>query len=104
MSRVKGSPKTGGRVKGVPNQSSQEARLTIAKFVDSNIEQLSKWLQEAYEEEGAKVALDLFSKYIGYAHPKLASTTLSGDPRNPLSMEVTSIEVRHVDAKARDTE
>lgn len=64
--------KTGGRVAGVPNKATSQAREAIAAFVDGNAERLSGWLDEIYAKDGPKDAFDSFTSLLEYHVPKLA--------------------------------
>jgi len=84
MAKAKGSPKTGGRVKGVPNKSTALAREAIANFVDNNAERLQGWLDEIAEKEGPLVAFRCVADVLEYHVPKLARTELTGEGGGPL--------------------
>lgn len=66
----KGKKKTGGRVKGTPNKATENAREAIARFVDSNSVKFDAWLDEIYEEHGAKEAFECVRSLIEYHVPK----------------------------------
>ncbi len=70
--------KTGGRVAGTPNRANEAARVAVAHFIDKNVDKLSKWLDEIYEEDGAKVAFASLSDMLEYHIPKLARTEVTG--------------------------
>ena len=69
----KGHEKKGGRKKGVPNKSTQEAREAIARFVDGNAHRLTEWLDRVAEENPEK-AFQLYQSVIEYHVPKLNRT------------------------------
>lgn len=83
--KPKGSPKTGGRVAGVPNKSTAEMKAAIAAFTSGSSEHLTNWLNEI--EDPAK-RLDLYFKALEYHIPKLARTEVAGDPNAPLTVTV----------------
>lgn len=90
MARPKGSPKLGGRTKGTPNKTTQEARKAIALFVDSNAHRLTDWLDAVADgdpESGIKPnpakAFEMFQSVVEYHIPKLARTEVAGDPAAP---------------------
>jgi hypothetical protein len=72
MARQKGSPKTGGRVAGVPNKATVRAKEAIAAFVDGNADRLNGWLDEIYEKDGPKEAFGCVTSLLEYHLPKLA--------------------------------
>ena len=100
--------KTGGRQVGTPNKSTAEARQAIALFVDKNAHRLTEWLDKV--ADGVKIevedpksgevkseyivppnpakAFDMFQSVIEYHVPKLARMEHSGDPANPLEVDV----------------
>lgn len=77
-----------GRVKGVPNKATKNAREAIARFVDGNADKLERWLDTIEREDGAKAALECFAKLLDYHVPKLARTELSGTDGGPLQVIV----------------
>lgn len=74
--------KTGGRVKGVPNKATAEAREAIASFVDGNAHRLQQWLDRVAETDPEK-AFVLFQSVIEYHVPKLARTENTGAGGGP---------------------
>jgi hypothetical protein len=99
--------KTGGRAPGTPNKATADARQAIAAFVDGNAHRLTEWLDKV--AEGVKVtkvddegnpyeefvvapnpakAFDMFQSVVEYHVPKLARTEVTGDPNNPVQMDV----------------
>lgn len=88
--KPKGSPKTGGGSrKGVQNKSTANAREAIARFVDGNADRLQGWLDEIAAEQGALMAFRCFTDVVEYHVPKLARTTVIGDPDAPLQAKLT---------------
>ena len=99
--------KTGGRAPGTPNKATADARQAIAAFVDGNAHRLTEWLDQV--AAGVKVqeqtaegeivekyvvppnpakAFDMFQSVVEYHVPKLARTEVTGDPNNPVQMDV----------------
>lgn len=74
--------KTGGRVRGVPNKATAEAREAIARFVDGNAHRLQDWLDRVAETDPEK-AFSLFQSVIEYHVPKLARTESTGPDGGP---------------------
>lgn len=124
--KVKGSPKTGGRVKGTPNKSTAEARQAIAEFVDGNAHRLTEWLDrvadgvtatdpESGEERYVVLpnpakAFDMFQSVVEYHVPKLARMEMSGTPGGaPIKTQNESFEkfmalVKNAEMKKRSGE
>jgi len=61
-----------GRPKGSKNRSTERAREAIAKFVDRNTARFDVWLEEIYQEEGAKEAFKCVEGLLEYHVPKLS--------------------------------
>lgn len=77
-----------GRPRGVENRATSMAREAIARFVDSNIDQLHEWL-ERIAEENPKAAFDCLMSVCEYHIPKLARSEIAGDPDAPITHSVT---------------
>ena len=91
---VKSGKKKGGRVAGVPNKVTAQAREAIAMFVDGNAHRLAEWLdQVANGNEDTKPnpakAFELFQSVVEYHVPKLARTEITGKDDGPVEMVVT---------------
>lgn len=90
-----------GRLPGVPNKATADARAAIAKFVDGNAHRLQKWLdevaegkpmlgadgQQLFDDDGRPMwvvppnpekAHNMFQSVIEYHVPKLARSELTG--------------------------
>ena len=67
-----------GRVKGVPNKSTAQAREAIARFVDQNAPRLQEWLDQIAETDGPKAAFACVMDLLEYHVPKLQRTELTG--------------------------
>ncbi len=92
--------KTGGRVAGVPNKATTQARFAIAKLVDDNAERLQGWLDDIAHDpnHGPVVAWKCLMDVVEYHIPKLARTELVGDGGGPV--EVKEIRRVVIDPKA----
>lgn len=88
MAFEEGHGKVGGRKKGTPNKSTQEARSAIALFVDNNAHRLQVWL-DAIAEKDPEKAFNLFQSVIEYHVPKLARVENTGE----INHRVTSVEI-----------
>lgn len=94
----KGTPRPpgAGRVKGVPNKVTADARKAIAEFVDGNAHRLVEWLDAVAAGDPAHdrapdpaKAFDLFQKVIDYHVPRLARSEVTGKDGGPQSMELS---------------
>ena len=95
--------KFGGRVAGVPNKATADARASIALFVDGNVHRLQSWLDaiaagvSIENEDGTKTiitapnptkAFELFQSVIEYHVPKLARTELTGKDGSKFEVQI----------------
>jgi hypothetical protein len=92
----KGTPGP-GRPKGLPNKVTLEFRQTIQRLLESNAENVGRWLTLVAEGDGTDKgapdparALDLLAKLAEYAAPKLGRVEHVGDGGGP--MQVASVE------------
>lgn len=99
MARPKGTPKTGGRVAGRPNKTTQEVREAVALLAQNNVSKLEQWLEDTANgnpDQGVKPAPEkaamLLLQALEYYIPKLARTELSGPDGGPI--EISSKEQR----------
>lgn len=74
MAKEKGSEKTGGREKGVPNKKS-ELKIFIRSLLEDNTEKLEKEIEKL---EG-KTYVDSVLALLEYAVPKLSRAEFIGD-------------------------
>ena len=82
MSRLKGTPKTGGRKAGVGNKITVEVREAIALIAQRNVGNFEQWLGAVAVDDPGKAA-DLFLKAIEYHIPKLARSEQTGPDGGP---------------------
>lgn len=75
--------KTGGRVAGVANKATSQAREAIAAFVEGNVDRLNGWLDQIAEKD-PKAAFDCFMDVVEYHIPKLARQEHVGDKEAPI--------------------
>lgn len=75
-----------GRPKGIPNKVTVEFRETVRKLLESNAENVGRWLTLVAEGDGTDKgspdpgkALDLLVKLAEFAAPKLNRTEVTGD-------------------------
>jgi hypothetical protein len=89
-----GRAKTGGRKPGVRNVVTREFRTTVQLLLDTNADNVSKWLTMVAKGHGGSPAdpgkaLDLLSKLAEYAAPKLARTEITGKDGAPIVIHST---------------
>lgn len=75
MAFKKGKPKTGGRKPGTPNKVANDLRDKITTFLDNEFE----GVKLEFKTLSARDKLRFFSEMLGYAVPKLQSTSLDID-------------------------
>ena len=80
-----------GRVKGVPNKATRNAREAIAMLVDNNTSRLEGWLDEIAAKDPEK-AWRCMMDVIEYHIPKLARTELSGPNGGPVEVQALQVE------------
>ena len=78
-----------GRIKGSTTKSTKAAREMIASFIDGNSERLQSWLDEIYQEDGARAAFGAFTDLIEYHVPKLARTEHVGADEGPIEIQMS---------------
>ena len=93
--------KTGGRVAGVPNKATQEARIAIKQLLDANLPYLQTWLTSTaegiFDDQAGKwivqpnpaKACEIVNNMVEYAVPKLARTEVVGDEKAPQRIVVS---------------
>lgn len=92
--KPKGGARPGsGRPKGVPNRVTTEFRETVRTLLETNAENVGRWLTLVAEGDGSEnskpnpaKALELLSGLAEFAAPKLARTEHVGDESQPVSM------------------
>lgn len=72
MARQKGSPKLGGRAKGVPNKVTLELRERIRLFLEDNFALIEIDFQTLKSEK----RIELFEKYLKFVLPTLQSAEI----------------------------
>ena len=73
-----GHDKSTGRPKGSGNKDLQPIRDAFRKLVESNLTNMTKWLEEVAEDNPQK-ALDIIQGLAEFTIPKLARTELAVD-------------------------
>lgn len=75
--RPKGTPKTGGRVKGTVNKVTREFRSIVQQLIDRNAGNVEAWLEKVAEEDPGR-ALSLLTNLAEFASPKLQRSEVTG--------------------------
>ena len=97
----KGKKPGPGRPPGTPNKATKEFRDTVTKVLESNAENVGKWLKQV--AEGDKTldmkgdpgkALDLLAKLAEFAAPKLARTEVTGANGGPVVVAASTTDER----------
>ena len=76
--KLKGQPKTGGRVRGTPNKVTTDLRMWINEVLNKNKKQFENDLKQL--EPHQRVAI--FEKLLAYSTPKLQSVEAKIDYNN----------------------
>lgn len=92
MPAPKGHGRYGGRVKGVPNKSTANARAAIADFVDGNATRLNKLLDQIEKEDGPQAAFKCIVDLLEFHVPKLQRTELTGNDGADLIPDCIKVE------------
>lgn len=86
-----------GRPKGSTNKITREFRETVRLLLESNAENVGRWLTQVAEGDGSErgkpdpaKALDLLAKLAEFAAPKLTRTEHVGDGGGPVRVFATS--------------
>ena len=97
----KSRQKTGGRVAGVPNKATKEAREAVQAILDSNLPFIQSWIQSTaegiFDDQSGKwivppnpaKACDIVQNLVEYSVPKLARTEVVGDEKAPQRIVVS---------------
>ncbi len=75
MSRIKGTPKTGGRNKGTPNKVTGSLRNWIANVLNNNRSQIESDLQQLEPKD----RLQMLERLMQYVVPKQQAVSASID-------------------------
>lgn len=88
--RKKGSPKTGGRLKGVQNRTTKEAREFLEQILFAQFDNLNESLDRMRADNDAKY-VDACSKLLMYVLPK--KTDVTSDDK-PISIALPNITIK----------
>lgn len=93
----KGRKKTGGRISGVENKTTQDIKKAYQMLIEDNIPNLNRWLQKVAEKNPAQ-AIMILSELSEYIVPKLSRTDItSGDKPIKSSIPTVVLKVRNND-------
>jgi hypothetical protein len=80
--RKKGTPKTGGRIKGAVNRTTKEARDVLEQVLLNQVDNIKDSLDSLKNDSDAKY-IDACSKLFAYVLPKKTDVTSGGEILNP---------------------
>ena len=90
-----------GRIKGIPNKATADARAAIAAFVDGNAHRLAGWLDQVAAGDpkndikpNPSRAFDMFQSIVEYHVPKLARTEVTGKDGGPVVIAASPLDER----------
>lgn len=89
MARIKGSPKTGGRMKGTPNKKSVDIQQQLEDLGCNPIEQMALLAKKAQEEGDNALAGQMLKELAQYVAPKRKSVEMTND----VTVDLPAIEV-----------
>lgn len=87
MPRPKGTPKTGGRVKGKPNRASVKRQTEVAATGETPLDYLLGVMRNT--EGDPAIRLDAAKAAAPYVHPKLAAIEHAGPEGGPIQIEAS---------------
>ena len=73
--REKGTPKTGGRGKGIPNKVTATIRESISQFCSDNWKQI----QNDFKQLEPKERIHLFERFLQYTIPRKTESKINLD-------------------------
>lgn len=88
----KGNKLSKGRPAGVPNRTTEQAKLTIQRAVNGVLDTMQKDLQEIKKKDPVK-AMELAIKLLEYSIPKLKSVDVKGTMEVNQKIQQISIHV-----------
>jgi hypothetical protein len=99
--RKKGTQKTGGRNKGVPNKTTKEARELLESILFGQLEDIKKAFASLKSEPSKYI--DAYSKMFGYVLPKKTDVTSDDKPLQAnLNITVDNSETAETLKRLRD--
>lgn len=70
-----------GRPPGSPNKATREFRETVTRLLESNAENVAKWLEQVAADDPDK-ALQRLAQLAEFAAPKLSRTEMKAEVEN----------------------
>lgn len=86
--------KTGGRVKGVQNKTTEEAKTIINRIVDKSLAWAEEDIEKLRKKDSIK-AFELAMKLMEYAYPKLKAIDIKGTMDVNAKIDKIVIEVKN---------
>ena len=83
MGFQKGHTFSKGRPKGTPNKATEQMKIAMATLLQSNTDNMNKWLQEV-AKESPREALKLMLSMAEYFVPKLSRTEIATKEKDSL--------------------
>jgi hypothetical protein len=93
----KGNKLSKGRPAGVPNRTTEQAKLTIQRAVNGVLDTMQKDLQEIKKKDPVK-AMELAIKLLEYSIPKLKSVDVKGTM--DIKQQIQQISIHVLDGTA----
>jgi len=93
----KGNKLSKGRPAGVPNRTTEQAKLTIQRAVNGVLDTMQKDLQEIKKKDPIK-AMELAIKLLEYSIPKLKSVDVKGTM--DIKQQIQQISIHVLDGTA----
>lgn len=85
-----------GRVKGVPNKLTRDAKEALEEFIKGGAARLNRWLDEIEAKNGPKAAFECWQSVLEHYIPKLSRTEVTGANGGP--QEIRQLIVKDDDA------
>lgn len=87
MARIKGSPKSGGRVKGTPNKLTMPIRDALAQFIYGKLGELP----EIWDNLEPQHKIECLSKLMPYVAPKLEAISFEQSDGQDISIRISNL-------------
>ena len=73
-----------GQGKRGPGKITLKGREALAAIIEGNILKVQNWLDDIERQDGAKAALEAYTKLIEFAIPRLARHEVMGEDNGPI--------------------
>lgn len=84
-----------GRVKGVPNKVTADARAAFGRLLDLSLPRMQRWIDRVAAEDPAK-ALDTVLKLAEFCIPRLGRIEHTGYVQHTIAKELTDDELQRI--------